>query len=308
MRAVFTRSLAITFAFVAGYCFPELNVLNWLIRWLIIGMLFLTFLGLRINRMKLDRRHLFMVLLNLAVGLGAFALLEAAGQGQLSQAAFFAGITPTATAAPVIIGFLNGNVEFVTTALLFDNAAMCALLPVTLPWVTGQGGVEVYWQVMQSVLIVMALPLAAALLVRRIYPGAFVWPRKLKDVSFGMWVAALVLIVAHASYDIRHNPEISHALLWQIGLVSLLLCGLNFALGYMIGGPDMRRECSQSLGQKNTTLTIVLAMTYANPIATLGPTFYVLWHNLWNAWQMYRTARKYMCPVSERPDDNAPSS
>ncbi|MEG2248861.1 MAG: hypothetical protein RSB88_08120, partial [Akkermansia sp.] len=51
------------------------------------------------------------------------------------------------------------------------------------------------------------------------------------------------------------------------------------------------RECSQSLGQKNTTLTIFLAMIYApSPIAALGPTFYVLWHNLWNAWQLHRHA------------------
>lgn len=293
MKAVFTRSVAILVSFIAGYAFPELNVLNGLIRWLIIAMLFITFLGLKARRMKLERRHYVIAVLNLVVGLGAFWVLELAGMHGLSQAAFFAGITPTATAAPVIMGFLGGHVEFVTTSLLFDNAVMCAVLPVILPWVSGQGGAEVYLKVAQSVALVMLLPLAAAWLVRRVYPLSFEWPRRLKDVSFGLWVAALTLIVAHASYDIHHNPEISMAVLWQVGAVSGVLCALNFALGYLVGGPDRRRECSQSLGQKNTTLTIVLAMTYANPVAALGPTFYVLWHNLWNSWQMYRAARKF---------------
>ena len=29
-----------------------------------------------------------------------------------------------------------------------------------------------------------------------------------------------------------------------------------------------------------------LALQFVNPLAAMGPTFYVLWHNLWNAVQM----------------------
>ncbi len=57
-------------------------------------------------------------------------------------------------------------------------------------------------------------------------------------------------------------------------------------------GRTRAAECSQALGQKNTTLSIYLALTYASPIAALGPTFYVLWHNLWNAWQLYRASER----------------
>lgn len=308
MKAVFTRSLAILAAFVVGYSFPELNVLNGLIRWMIVAMLFLTFLGLRVQQMKIDRRHWLILLCNLAVGIGSFFILWASGQRQLGEIAFFTGITPTATAAPVIMGFLGGHVEFVTTALLVDNGTICALMPLVLPAVTGSGGWEIYRDVAGSVFVVMFLPLLVALLVRRLHPGAFSWPRKLKDVSFGLWVGSLTLIVAHASYDIHYNPDLSHTMLWQIGAVSLVLCIVNFTLGRLIGGPDRRRECSQALGQKNTTLTIVLAMTYAGPVAAMGPTFYVLWHNLWNSIQMYRTARKYRSDSMGTPGGSAPSS
>jgi len=55
---------------------------------------------------------------------------------------------------------------------------------------------------------------------------------------------------------------------------------VNFSLGRLVGGSEFGLEASQSLGQKNTTFTIYLAMTYANPVVALGPTFYVIWHNL----------------------------
>jgi BASS family bile acid:Na+ symporter len=56
----------------------------------------------------------------------------------------------------------------------------------------------------------------------------------------------------------------------------------------VLGGREYPREASQSLGQKNTTLTIYLALAYANPLVALGPTCYVIWHNLWNSWQLHR--------------------
>ena len=73
-----------------------------------------------------------------------------------------------------------------------------------------------------------------------------------------------------------------------IALVSFLLCAVNFTLGKMLGGKEFSRESSQTLGQKNTTLTIFLALSFGTPESALGPVFYVLWHNLWNAFQMFR--------------------
>ena len=78
----------------------------------------------------------------------------------------------------------------------------------------------------------------------------------------------------------------------QIDTISALVCIANFAIGWWIGGREFRREASQALGQKNTTFTIYLALTYASPLVALGPTFYVVWHNLWNSWQLHLAARR----------------
>ena len=40
---------------------------------------------------------------------------------------------------------------------------------------------------------VMLLPLVLALAARRFYPRAIAWPRKLKDVTFGIWVVKMCI-------------------------------------------------------------------------------------------------------------------
>ena len=197
---------------------------------------------------------------------------------------------PTATAAPVVMGLLGGSVEFMLTALLLINGIICVLLPFILPAVVGRGGFEIYLNVAQNISLVMLLPLALALAARRFYPRAIAWPRKLKDVTFGIWVVILVLIAANASYDISSREGISERVLEQIGVMALLVCGFNFGLGYLLGGRT-RAAVQPGIRAKNTTLSIYLALTYASPIAALGP-FYVLWHNLWNAWQLYRVSNE----------------
>ena len=88
------------------------------------------------------------------------------------------------------------------------------------------------------------------------------------------------------------NSDIPYYYYFIIAGMSLIICVINFGLGYLIGGKEFKREASQTLGQKNTTFTIVLASTFSSPLAAMGPTFYVLWHNLWNAFQLFMHDRK----------------
>jgi BASS family bile acid:Na+ symporter len=117
------------------------------------------------------------------------------------------------------------------------------------------------------------------------------WPARLRNVSFGMWVTTMFLITANASHFLRAHADTPHLVLVQIASASLLVCVASFSIGRLIGGKVFAREASQALGQKNTTFTIYLALTYASPVVALGPTFYVIWHNLWNSWQLHRAAR-----------------
>jgi hypothetical protein len=61
---------------------------------------------------------------------------------------------------------------------------------------------------------------------------------------------------------------------------------VNFGIGRRLGGNDLSLEMSQTLGQKNTTLTIWIGLTYFNPLIALGPIFYLIYHNLFNSYQL----------------------
>jgi BASS family bile acid:Na+ symporter len=287
----FARTAAILLAITLGALVPQAHVLAWGIRWLIMAMLFLVFLQTRLSHASLSRRHLWLLGTNLALGFAGWGLGWLIGGRDVALATFFCGIAPTATAAPVIISFLRGRVDFVVAAFLLTNVTVAATMPLMLPVVLGRATPEAFAEVLGSVGLVVFVPMAIAYLVRMVHPAASAWPGRLRNLSFGMWITAMFLITANASDFIRAHADTPLRLLVQIGGASLAICVASFALGRVVGGREFSREGSQSLGQKNTTFTIYLAIAYASPLVALGPTFYVIWHNLWNSWQLHRAAR-----------------
>ncbi len=276
---------------VLGALLPSAHALAWAIRWLVMAMLFLVFLETRPSPTAFRRSHGVLLLANLGIGFAAWGLGWVVGGRDVALAAFFAGITPTAIAAPAIVSFLRGRVDYVVAAFFLTNIAVAALLPVMLPLVLGRPTPDAFAQVLRSVGLVVFSPLVVAWLVRALHAPAAAWPARHRNLSFGLWVTAIFLITANASDFIRRQTETPHAVLAQIAATSLIVCVAGFGFGRVIGGREFPREASQSLGQKNTTFTIYLALTYASPLVALGPTCYVIWHNLWNSWQLHRAAR-----------------
>lgn len=288
MGFLFNRTTAILFAFTAGALVPQAHGLAPLVRWLIMAMLFLVFLQVRFTRSSLRTSHAWLFAANLLMGFGAYAIGWLLGGRDLALALFFAGITPTATAAPVVVSFLRGRVDYVVAAFLLTNLGIAALMPLLLPLVIGRETPGLLARVAGSVLLVVFLPMAIALVLRTLHPPATQWPARLRNVSFGLWLAAMFLIMANASHFVRAQSSLSASTFALLALGSIGVCILNFLLGRFLGGSEFPREASQSLGQKNTAFTIYLAMTYASPLIALGPTFYVIWHNLWNSYQLHR--------------------
>lgn len=288
----FGRTAAILGAITLGALLPQAHVLAGAIRWLVMTMLFLVFLQTRMSRSALKPSHLVLLVANLAIGFGGFGAGWLVGGRDVALSAFFCGITPTAIAAPVIISFLHGQVEYVVAAFALTNVTVAALLPLLLPIVLGRATPEAFAQVLGSVGLVVFVPMALAWIVRLIHPDARAWPARLRNLSFGLWVTAMFLITSNASDFLRQQSDAPHGLVVRIALLSLLVCVASFGLGRLIGGRSYAAEASQSLGQKNTTFTIYLALAYTSPLVALGPTFYVVWHNLWNSWQLHRASRR----------------
>lgn len=285
------RTLAILFAIILGSLIPQAQAGAFLIRWLIITMLFIVFLQIRLSREAVQRSHGWLLAANIGMGFAGWGLGWIVGGRELALAGFFCGITPTASAAPVIMNFLRGRVDYVVAAFILTNVVVAALLPGLMPLMLGRVVPRLFADVFGSVGLVVFAPLVAALLVRKVHPPAAEWPKRLRNVSFSLWVMTMFLITARVSAFLREHREIPLQLVLTIAGLSCVLCAVNFSLGRWIGGREFSREASQALGQKNTAFTIYLALAYASPLVALGPTCYVLWHNLWNAWQLHLQAR-----------------
>jgi len=118
--------------------------------------------------------------------------------------------------------------------------------------------------------------------------GAQAIIRQGKRFSFPLWLTSLFLISAKASDFLRNENTGSLTILLYIALISLGICVVNFALGAWIGGRQYRREASQALGQKNLSFVIWITLAFINPLVAMGPTFYILYHHLFNSWLIYR--------------------
>lgn len=284
----FIRPAMIFVPLTLGALCPAAHAGHFLIRWMLAVMLFMVFLRTRLGDLKPRLSHLRLVAANVLIGVGSYCVCLRTGMGTVpAQSAFFVGITPTATAAAVVMGFLGGNVGYVACAFAATNLGISLLLPLLMPWVCGDVSWGFIINVVHTLAVVMVLPFVLAAVVRKVHPAASEWPRKLAAATFGLWSAMLFIIAADASAFFRDNPGQSVLTVAAIALISLVICIVNFALGYLLGERGLKREASQSLGQKNTTLTIYLASVYAGPLAAMGPVFYVLWHNSCNAVQMY---------------------
>jgi BASS family bile acid:Na+ symporter len=172
--------------------------------------------------------------------------------------------------------------------VMLTNIASALVVPLALPFLIG-AQVQIYvWEVLQPVLTVMFVPLALSQLVKLLPKNAQTFIRKGKSTSFPIWLASLFIISANASDFLRNDKTDSISMLAVIASVSLVICMVNFSLGALLGGRHHWQEASQSLGQKNLSFVIWVALTFINPLVAMGPMFYIVYHHLYNSWLIYQ--------------------
>ena len=273
----------------------SIDIATWYIRIALMIMFYFISLSVKLEDLKFRKEHLTILMLNLAMGLVPYCILKFAGYPELALAAFFTGISPTANAAPFVMGFLNGKVGFVLSGFVLTNVVISILMVLLLPIITGQGDFSYIIYVAYQMLLLLGIPLTLGVITRKIYTQAATLPKTFKLFNFTLWCTMIAVISARTVEFFFTHKGISWTLAIEIMLISLLICILNFALGYLLSSKEYKRESSQTLGQKNTSFTIFSSLAFGGPmgvLASLGPAFYVIWHNCWNAFQMYMVDKK----------------
>jgi len=303
IAGLYGKTSALLLAILAGVSFPQAHGWVFLVPYFVALMLFFSFLDLSIGRRSFERGVWGVLAANVTIAFLGYGLLRPVSR-DLALVAFFAGVSPTAISAPAIISLLRGRVEYVVASVITTNLFMAALLPPVLPLIAGAEAPVSVTAVARVVVLIVLLPMISARLVDRLPDGIRSLARAGKPLTFYALPPSIFLTTSKATHFITHEVAVPTSTLAYVALVSLAVCATSFSVGALIGGQARRREGSQSLGQKNNSFTIWLALTFVSPLAALGPTFYVVYHNVYNSFQLYAHERRLRS--LERPDAPPP--
>ena len=280
------KTVTMLASIVLDLLIPQAESLSFLIRYFLMGMLFFAFLDIELNKEVISTKHLFIILYLVVLSLTLFYSVSFINT-TLALALFVSAIAPTAISASPIIGYLKGNVGYVTFSVLSTNIVIAVILPFLLPLViTTEAEVRIS-QLLFPVLSTMFIPLGVAFLVRKFFRKTFTFFKSIQQVSFFFFTGNIFLAMSSASHFIsnEYNGNFEILLILSIGIA--LLTALNFTAGWFMGSKNLARETSNSVGQKNTMFAIWIALTFINPVIALGPMMYTIFHNLFVSYQLY---------------------
>ena len=204
-------------------------------------------------------------------------------------------ISPCATAAAVVTQKLGGSLEQTTTYTFLSNFLTVLLAPICFPLI--EKGADItfmaaFTKILHEVFLVLVMPMILAYFVKHYMKRLHRRIVSVRDLSYYLWACSLMIVTGTTVKNIVH-AQVSVWLLSAIGVMALVVCILQFAVGRYIGHYfDRAQEAGQALGQKNTAFAIWLSSAYLNPLSSVGPGCYILWQNIVNSIEIWQKRKK----------------
>ena len=280
-------------AMLSGAFFYEFfQQLSFLTPGLIFSMLFITYCKLSFRDLKFSGLHIWLLMVQLIgclVVYGGLVWFDPV----VAEGGLICVLAPTATAAAVVTGMLGGSVACLAAYTLMSSLVVAVVSPLIFT-LLGEHPDMSFWTsilyICRQVMPVLVLPFALALLLERVFPTVHRRLKKLQILSFYLWALGLTIVTGKTVYFIVHQENVNVVEEWWMAALALVICIFQFGLGRRIG----RRygdavSGGQGLGQKNTILAIWMAQVYLNPLSSIAPASYVLWQNIINSYQLWKT-------------------
>lgn len=265
--------------------------LSFLTPYLIFMMLFLTYCNLKLNDIRLSRLHLWMILIQILGSIGVYLLLNPINP-TLAQGAMICVLAPTGTAAPVMTGMLRGNVASLTAYSLISNLCVVIMAPILFSLIGNNQNLpffESFISILQRVFLLLLLPFALAIFLRKINPVLTNKIGSYSGLSFYLWCLSLFIVTGKTVEFIVKQGRNDYLMEILVAIGALVMCISQFVTGRKIGKQYNDTVAGgQGLGQKNTILAIWMTQIYLNPLSSIAPGSYVLWQNIINSYQVWR--------------------
>lgn len=285
-------------AMLCGVLFHDtIDNVQFLAPYLIFTMLLITFCKVRPSEFRVTSLSWSLLAVQVFGSIAVYAVLRPINQ-DLAQGTFICVLCPTATAAPVITGMLGGSIPRLATFSIVSNITVALLTPAMFAMIGGGSATHpsfltAFYTIAANVGPLILLPMLMAFALMYATPKVHRAIATRQAVSFYLWAVSLIIVVGRAVSFVLSEPADRIPEMLAIAVAAGVVCVAQFIIGRKIG-----KHCgdkiagAQGLGQKNTVLAIWMALTYLNPIASVGPAAYVGWQNIINSAQLYIKARR----------------
>lgn len=261
---------------------------------LIFLMLFLSYCKIDPHELRPRRWHLILIVIQLVETLLAAWWCMCHRDSEwipLVESLLAVFVAPMAAVGAVVTQKIGGNPATATTYTVISSLFTALMVPTVYPLVEPGIGVtffELFTKILTRVFPTIIFPLFLALLLRWLLPKVHQWVcREAKDKSFYLWAICTMVNTAQIIRCIASSPG-SASILWSIVIVIGVVVCVQFYVGKQIGSLYHDRiAAGQGLAQKNTVLSIWIAMTFLSPTAAIGPGVCLLWQNIVNSWQIW---------------------
>lgn len=278
---------------VGGILFHgPINKIQGIVPYLIFTMLLITFCRVKPREFRLDRTIWWLLAFQIVGAILLYVGLRPLNI-PVAQSAFICVLCPTATAAPVVTGMLGGSIAYVASYSIISNLATALLAPALFIWV-GSGANELsFWEefllIIKQVGPLIILPLLIALILNAFAPKVHKAISGVQSVSFYLWAVSLFVVVGRSVSFMLSEPADRIPEMVSMAIIAGIVCVIQFKVGRRIGKLNNDPvSAGQGLAQKNTVLAIWMALTYLDPICSIGPAAYIAWQNTINSFQLYR--------------------
>lgn len=293
------KSLVLPLALIFGYLFRQLcSILSVTVPYVIFTILLLSFSGVRLASLRCTKLDFWIAAFQTVVSFGIYWLMKSLFSNDIvAQGAMMCVLCPVASSVTVVASMLGANPVRTTTYTIVGNLLVAILAPIYILLITDTQGASAFGEsfmlILTKIATVIALPFFVVIVLQRFFPVVNEKLSEYKQMSFYLWAFALLVTIGHtADFVIRHWAISRENVIW-LGLVSLLICSLQFSVGKMIGkrfGDSIGG--GQILAQKNSAMGIWILNTFMNPIASVAMAFYSIWQNIYNSWQLYGSTKK----------------
>lgn len=265
---------------------------------LIFTMLFLTYCKIQPKELLPRKWHLWLIVIQiLEVAVMVWVCRHFKGEySPLWEAWLACFISPMAAVGAVVTQKIGGCAASATTYTIISSTFTAVAVPLVYPLV--EPGIDMtfmqlFLKILSRVFPTIMAPLVISLIMYYVVPKAHSYvAEQAKDKSFYLWAVCTMVNTAQIIRSIVSSPGSGIMVVW-ICLTVGVIVGVQFYVGKTIGSIyDDRIAAGQGLAQKNTVLSIWMAMTFLNPQAAIGPGACLLWQNVFNSWQIYSYNKK----------------